>query len=90
MGVESSFYVMPATSGFRPDTKSVEELIRALMDQRFLPEEIEWTIGRKKDPGSIDTLRAALDSNSSSDIRILWRISDLGSSGFRYPPFSDS
>lgn len=85
MGVESNFYIMPASSGFRPEPEAIDSLIRNLQDQHYLPEDLNWSVGNAKSSGSIENLRTTLDANPSSDIRAQWRISDLASSGLRYP-----
>jgi hypothetical protein len=85
MGVESNFYIMPASSGFRPEPEAIEGLIRKLLDHRYLPKDLNWTVGTAKASGSIEDLRAALDANPTSDLRAQWRISDLATSGLLYP-----
>ncbi len=85
MGVESNFYIMPASSGFRPESEAIDRLIRNLHAQRYLPEGLNWSVGCAKASGSLDDLRAALDANPTTDIQIRWRISDLATSGLRYP-----
>lgn len=85
MGVESNYYIMPASSWIRPAPEAIESLIRSLQNNQYLGEGLNWSVGTTKASGSMVDLRASLDANCSSDIRVRWQIPDFTESGLRYP-----
>jgi hypothetical protein len=85
MGVESNYFIMPASSAFRPDVDAIESLIRTLHEKRYLGVSLKWSVGTSKSSGCIDDLRAVLERNHSTDIRLWWQTSDLAASGLIYP-----
>ena len=91
MGVETKFFIMPETSGYRPEPSELIALIRSLISAAFLSDPGEssskftWRIGRDKGEGNLGEMHDRLIQHPESDLLIKWSIHSLVASGLCYP-----